>query len=73
MAGAICIEHKRLIGVDDVKAVLNPIWKDKMETASRVRQQIEVVSVVHFYTAIYIYLLPDCFFFLPLLYLLLSD
>lgn len=31
------------IGVDDVKAVLNPIWKDKTETASRVRQRIEVV------------------------------
>jgi integrase len=31
------------IGVDDVKAVLNPIWKGKTETASRVRQRIEVV------------------------------
>lgn len=31
------------IGVDDVKAVLNPIWKDKTETASRIRQRIEVV------------------------------
>jgi len=31
------------IGVDDVKSVLNPIWKDKTETASRVRQRIEVV------------------------------
>ena len=31
------------IGVDDVKAVLNPIWKGKTETASRVRQRIEIV------------------------------
>lgn len=31
------------IGVDDVKSVLNPIWKGKTETASRVRQRIEVV------------------------------
>jgi integrase len=31
------------IGVDDVKTVLNPIWKGKTETASRVRQRIEVV------------------------------
>ena len=31
------------IGVDDVKAVLNPIWRGKTETASRVRQRIEVV------------------------------
>ncbi len=31
------------IGVDDIKAVLNPIWKVKTETASRVRQRIEVV------------------------------
>ncbi|MBV6448355.1 integrase arm-type DNA-binding domain-containing protein [Nitrosomonas sp.] len=31
------------IGVNDVKAVLSPIWKDKTETASRVRQRIEVV------------------------------
>lgn len=31
------------IGVDDIKAVLNPIWKGKTETASRVRQRIEVV------------------------------
>lgn len=31
------------IGVDDVKSALNPIWKGKTETASRVRQRIEVV------------------------------
>ena len=31
------------IGVNDIKAVLNPIWKGKTETASRVRQRIEVV------------------------------
>ena len=31
------------IGVDDVKAVLNPIWKGKTETASRVRQRTEAV------------------------------
>ncbi|MBA3757056.1 MAG: tyrosine-type recombinase/integrase [Nitrosomonas sp.] len=31
------------IGVDDVKSVFTSIWKDKTETASRVRQRIEVV------------------------------
>ncbi|WP_411182357.1 phage integrase central domain-containing protein [Nitrosomonas sp. Is37] len=31
------------IGIDDAKAVLNSIWKGKTETASRVRQRIEVV------------------------------
>ena len=31
------------ISVDDVKSVLKPIWKGKTETASRVRQRIEVV------------------------------
>ncbi|PSJ18142.1 tyrosine-type recombinase/integrase [Nitrosomonas supralitoralis] len=31
------------IGVDDIKSVLTPIWKGKTETASRVRQRIEVV------------------------------
>jgi hypothetical protein len=31
------------ISVDDIKAVLSLIWKDKTETASRVRQRIEVV------------------------------
>jgi integrase len=31
------------IGVDDIKRVLNPIWESKTETASRVRQRIEVV------------------------------
>ena len=31
------------ISGEDLKAVLNPIWKGKTETASRVRQRIEVV------------------------------
>ncbi|SEN58826.1 tyrosine-type recombinase/integrase [Nitrosomonas marina] len=31
------------IGINDLKAVLNPIWQGKTETASRVRQRIEVV------------------------------
>ena len=31
------------ISVDDVKLILSPIWKGKTETASRVRQRIEVV------------------------------
>lgn len=31
------------IGVEDIKAVLNPIWKGKTETASRVRQRMEAV------------------------------
>jgi integrase len=33
----------RAIGVDDVLAVLTPIWPEKRETASRVRQRIEAV------------------------------
>lgn len=39
------IGDKRItdIGIEDIKAVLNPIWKDKTETASRVRQRIEAV------------------------------
>lgn len=37
--------HKRVedIGVRDVLGVLKPIWKEKTETASRVRQRIEAV------------------------------
>ncbi|NQW10882.1 MAG: integrase arm-type DNA-binding domain-containing protein [Alphaproteobacteria bacterium] len=31
------------VGVDDVLAVLKPIWSEKPETASRVRQRIEAV------------------------------
>lgn len=31
------------IGVDDVKGILKPIWNNKTETASRVRQRIEIV------------------------------
>ncbi|MBA3755291.1 MAG: tyrosine-type recombinase/integrase [Nitrosomonas sp.] len=31
------------INVEDVKSILSPIWKGKTETASRVRQRIEVV------------------------------
>lgn len=33
----------RTIGVDDVLAVLRPIWSEKPETASRVRQRVEAV------------------------------
>lgn len=33
----------RAVGVDDVLAVLKPIWSEKPETASRVRQRIEAV------------------------------
>ena len=39
------IGHKRIdtLGVEDIKAVLDPIWAVKVETASRVRGRIETI------------------------------